>query len=160
VLSSGDLATPIPDIGPGAAFSDLRMPKRGKVKDLRVGVRLDHTFTGQLRIFLRDAARATNFLIPLSIENGGSGDDFGTGPNDCSGTMTVFDDDAATPITAASPPFAGALRPEQPLSLYKKAKAYGPWRLSVADLSVAPGDTGVLGCWELEIVYKPKRKKR
>jgi Proprotein convertase P-domain len=98
--------------------------------------------------------------VDLSTDNGGAGDDYGLGANDCSGTFTIFDDAAATPITAALPPFAGTFKPEQSLSSLNGERRRGTWSLSVADLSTTPGDTGTFGCWQLEITYKPKRKKR
>ena len=40
-----------------------------------------------------------NTVIPLVTNRGSSGANFGTGPNDCSGTPTVIDDQAATAIS-------------------------------------------------------------
>ena len=49
--------------------------------------------------------------IILSDDNGGGSDNYGSGATDCSGTPTVFDDEAATSITVGAAPFAGSFIP-------------------------------------------------
>ncbi len=46
---------------------------------------------------------------------------------------TVFDDQAATAITAGAAPFTGRFRPEQPLSAFNGRDGNGTWRLLVTD---------------------------
>jgi len=58
-----------------------------------------------------------NTTVPLATNRGSSGQNFGTGNNDCTGVHTVFDDAAATAISAGAAPFAGSFKPESPLQL-------------------------------------------
>lgn len=51
-----------------------------------------------------------NTTIPLVANRGSSGDNFGTGNNDCSGTPTTFDDQASTAISAGTPPYAATFK--------------------------------------------------
>ena len=71
------------------------------------------------------------------------------GANDCSGTPTVFDDGAATAISAGTAPFAGTFRPEAPLSALNGELVTGTWKLRVTD-TAAPGH-GTVGCVSLEL---------
>jgi subtilisin-like proprotein convertase family protein len=77
----------------------------GAVADVNVKVRLNHTFDGdlELRLIAPDGT-----VVMLSDNRGSSGDNFGTGANDCSGTPTVFDDSASTAIATGTAPFAGS----------------------------------------------------
>ena len=56
----------------------------------------------------------------LTNRNGGSGDNF---------TNTVFDDEAATSITAGAAPFTGSFRPVDALSAFDGQTVQGPWVL-------------------------------
>ena len=84
---------------------------------------------------------------------GGSGQNFGTGANDCSGTPTVFDDAAATSITTGTAPFAGTFRPEGLLSTFNGKAINGTWRLRVSDTAAL--DTGTVGCVTLDFSRQP-----
>jgi len=64
-------------------------------------------------------------------------------------TVTVFDDSAASLITAGVAPFAGTFRPEQPLSALNGKPTKGTWKLRVSDDE--PPDTGLVGCVQLEV---------
>ena len=109
-------------------------------------VRANHTFDGDLVFQLVGPDGTT---VPLATNRGSSGDNFGSGANDCSGTPTVFDDAAATAIGTGLAPFAGSFKPESPLSVFNGKAVTGQWKLRVAD--TAAGDTGTLGCVQLEI---------
>jgi subtilisin-like proprotein convertase family protein len=89
---------------------------------MAVTVNISHTFASDLIIWLEgpDGTR-----VELSSSNGGF-----LQPNY---TNTVFADDAATSITAASPPFTGRFRPEQPLSGFVGKNPNGTWKLIVTD---------------------------
>jgi subtilisin-like proprotein convertase family protein len=145
--SSGNVAVPIPD--EGQAEVPINVSDFGVVADINVRVRLNHTFDGDLEIRLI-APDGTQVL--LSDNRGGAGQNFGTGANDCSGTPTVFDDEAATPIASGSAPFAGSFRPDQPLSAMDGKGTNGTWRLRVND--TAGLDTGTIGCVTLEITRR------
>ncbi len=62
---------------------------------------------------------------------------------------TIFDDSAATHISAGSPPYGGSYIPYQPLSAFIGENAGGVWTLSIADL--VGWDWGSLDAWALEI---------
>ena len=74
--------------------------------------------------------------VRLANRNGSSGDNF---------TSTVFDDEAATAISAGAAPFTGSFRPVQPLTAFDGQTIAGTWTLRVAD--VAGEDVGTLSAW-------------
>jgi subtilisin-like proprotein convertase family protein len=109
---------------------------------------LTHTFDADLTISL---IGPDGTIIPLSIENGGSANDYGTACSPAT-SRTTFDDGAANYITHGSAPFVGTFRPEKPLSLFNGksgAAANGTWKLRITDSFT--GDTGILQCWSLNI---------
>ena len=149
VYSSGNIAVAIPDNnGTGAAVT-ISVPDLGTITDVNVRIRLNHTNDGDLALGLDHA----NSGLALSNNNGGTGDNFGSGANDCSGTMTVFDSGAATSITAGTAPFAGTFQPQSGLSIFNGLPLQGDWIVRVID-SVA-GNTGTIGCVQLEITFDP-----
>jgi len=145
VYSSGNIAVPIPDNDPTGASVTINVPDTGPVTDVNVRVRLNHTNDSDLAIGLNHSSSGN----ALSNNNGGTGDNYGTGNNDCSGTKTVFDDEAATAISAGTAPFAGAFQPQSGLTIHDGASKLGTWTVTVLD-SVS-GGTGTIGCVELEI---------
>lgn len=159
--SSGPVNTPIPDGsfplpgggGVGTAVHDLRAKKKGKVKDVNVSVRITHSYDRDLELWLMSPNRT---IVKLALRRGGVGNDFGQGPPDCTGTHTVFDDQAPTAIGDAGAPFAGSFRPDQPLSVLNGSQGKGAWSLFVVD-SATP-DSGMLHCWGLTIASKAKKK--
>jgi subtilisin-like proprotein convertase family protein len=142
--SSGNIAVPIPDLT--SAEVPITVPDVGVVSDINVKLRLNHTFDGDLDIFLIGPDGTT---VELSTDNGGAGDNFGSGANDCSGNPTIFDDEAGTAITAGTVPFVGPHRPEQMLSGFDGKRSQGTWKLRIED--DAGGDIGTIGCVQLEI---------
>lgn len=142
--SSGNIAVPIPDVS--SVDVPINVPDVGSVQDVNVRVRLNHTFDGDLDISL---IHPDGTIIPLSNNRGGAGANFGTGANDCSGTPTVFDDEAAATIASGVAPFAGSFRPDAPLSGFDGKLSQGTWRLRVADTGAL--DVGTIGCVTLEI---------
>ncbi|MGH9968787.1 MAG: proprotein convertase P-domain-containing protein, partial [Pyrinomonadaceae bacterium] len=136
--STGNIAVPIPDVA--TVEVPITVPDNGVVNDVNVRVRLNHTFDGDLVISL---VHPDGTVIPLASNRGGSGQNFGTGANDCSGTPTVFDDEAGTAISAGIAPFAGSFRPESPLSGMDGKPTPGTWKLRVADTAAL--DVGTIG---------------
>jgi len=118
----------------------------GTITGVKVKIRLNHTFDADLDIAL---ISPNGTVVDLSSDNGGAGDNFGSGNADCTGTYTIFDDAAATAITAGVAPFAGSYRPESPLSALNTGPAGGTWTLRITD--DLGGDVGTLYCWELEL---------
>jgi len=142
--SSGNIAVPIPD--QTTVDIPINVSDVGAVADINVRTRLDHTFDGDLTMTLIGPDGTS---VPLVFLRGGSGANFGTGTNDCSGVPTVFDDSASTPIFAGTAPFAGAFRPETPLSAFNGKQLNGLWILRVTDIRVL--NVGTIGCVTLEI---------
>ncbi|MCM3873951.1 MAG: proprotein convertase P-domain-containing protein, partial [Pyrinomonadaceae bacterium] len=142
--SSGNIAVPIPDVA--TVEVPISVPDSGLIQDVNVRVRLNHTFDGDLVISL---VHPDGTVIALSNNRGGSGANYGTGANDCSGTPTVFDDEAGATIASGVAPFAGSFRPDSPLSGFDGKLSSGTWKLRVADTAAL--DVGTIGCVILEI---------
>jgi autotransporter-associated beta strand protein len=115
------------------------------LKRVGVSLHLTHTTVEDLNLALIAPDGTT---IELSSDNGATGDDYGT---DCADTArTVFSDAATTSITAATAPFVGTFRPEQPLAAFNGqngADVNGTWNLRLTD--DAGGGVGTLRCWSL-----------
>ncbi len=132
--NSTDVPKAIPD--QGTVESILNIGSTAKISDLNVRVsQITHTFDGDLVISVIGPDGTT---VLLSNRRGGSGFNF---------TDTVFDDEAATAISAGSAPFTGSFRPEQPLSVFDGQQAAGQWKLRISD--EAGDDTGTLSGWGL-----------
>jgi uncharacterized repeat protein (TIGR01451 family) len=142
--SSGNLSTPLPDNT--TVDIPITVADVGAVADINVRVRLNHAFDGDVEIRL---VHPDGTSVLLSDNRGGTGTNYGSGANDCSGTHTVFDDSAPTAIGAGVAPFAASFRPEQPLAAFNGKPTAGVWKLRVSD--TANGDTGTMGCAQLEI---------
>lgn len=142
--TTGNIAVPIPDVN--TVDVPINVPDLGRIGDVNVRVRLNHTFDGDLVLRLIHPDGTT---VTLAQNRGGSGDNFGTGANDCSGNPTTFDDQALTPISGGSAPFSGSFIPETPLAALNTKLMNGTWRLQVAD--TASLDVGTIFCVTLEI---------
>jgi subtilisin-like proprotein convertase family protein len=108
------------------------------VTDLNVTVNITHTWDGDMALVLIAPNGDTSVLFN---QRGGSGDNL---------TATVFDDEAATAISAGVAPFTGSFRPETTLSVFDgmpAAVANGTWQIDVFDFFT--GDTGTLVDWTL-----------
>ena len=138
-------------------FSVRRVPKDagpagGKVVQVEsVGLRISHSFDRDVTAFL---VSPTGLVDPLVLGRGDKGDNFGTGATDCSGTLTTFTDTSRTAIGEGAVPFAGAFKPEAPLSVFTGSRAAGVWRVVVSD--GAPGDTGMLHAVSFRVKYRYK----
>jgi hypothetical protein len=148
-FDSNAAGTPIPDLA--TVNIPVNVPDAGLVEDVNVGVRLNHTFDADLQLNILDPA-GRNVL--LAQNRGGAGDNYGTGANDCTGTLTTFDDEAATGIAAGVAPFTGSFRPEgvppaAGLSTFDGRGMNGTWTFRVADQAAL--DVGTFGCARLTI---------
>lgn len=152
--SSGNIGVAIPDAtatgSPGFVENALTVADVGQVTDVNVRVRIDHTFDRDLVVTL---VGPDGTVAALTADNGAAENDYGTGADTCSGTFTVFDDAAATAISATTAPFAGTFRPESPLSVFNGKASNGTWKLQLSDRQNV--DTGTLFCWQLDITRKP-----
>ncbi|MFL6373717.1 MAG: carboxypeptidase regulatory-like domain-containing protein [Pyrinomonadaceae bacterium] len=147
-VTTGNIATAIPDV----TTVDIPLPNISQsgslVADVNVKVRLNHTFDGDLNLSL---VAPDNTIVPLATRRPGAGvagANYGSGINDCSGTPTIFDDSAATTIAAGAVPYAGTFKPESPLSILNGKSISGVWKLRVSDNAAA--DTGTVGCVSLD----------
>ena len=143
-FSSGNVNTPIAD--DATVEVPIEVTASGPVGMALVSLRLDHTFDGELAISL---IAPDGTAVSLANHRGGSGDNFGTGANDCSGTPSLFADFASTSITTSAAPFSGELRPESPLGAFAGHEMHGTWKLRVTDSDA--GDAGVIGCVKLDL---------
>ena len=151
VVSSGAVDLPIPETAGSSLEDDIVGVDLGdgfenaRVTDVNLHVRINHSKDDDLRISLTH----DGMTVPVARENGGDGDDYGTGSG-CAGTFTVLDDEATTDISAGSAPFSGSFTPENPLSAFDGKIAEGDWKLKIVDDS-DNAETGTLVCWKLEI---------
>jgi uncharacterized repeat protein (TIGR01451 family) len=143
--SSGNLSTAIPDNA--SLENTIAVPDAGEIVDVKVAVNIAHTQDDQLNI---DLVGPDGALVRLSHDQGGSGNNYGTG-TDCSGGFTEFSDGATTSINAGVAPFVGSFRPEQALAAFAGRPSNGPWKLVVRDDGA--GVVGTLWCWKLTMTF-------
>ncbi len=105
--------------------------------DVNVSIRLTHFYNSDLAITLI-APNGTR--VPLSTNRGGNSRDY---------ILTVFDDEATSPISSGTGPFTGSFQPESPLSVLDGINVNGTWTLEIADQAL--GDIGSLLEWGIEL---------
>jgi subtilisin-like proprotein convertase family protein len=128
-------------ITPGnIVYSVINVPQSLTVASVKVQVNITYPLDSNLRIDLvyYDNSGLRRSILTLS-------DFVGTGANF---QDTTFDDAAATPIAAGTPPFAGSYRPSDPLSALAGHNAQGYWVLEVGSFA---GRTGAVNSWSLII---------
>ncbi len=140
-FSSGNIAAVIPDNTPTGTVFGIDVPNEGIGVQATVGVRLNHAYDSDLEMYL---VSPLGTVVPLSIQHGGDGDNYGSGANSCAGTKTLFTDLAATSISQGSPPFAGQFKPDSPIASALGEPSDGRWRLAFRD--IAAPDFGTIGC--------------
>lgn len=145
-FSTGSISKAIND--QDVRFQKIQVRKRGKLRDLDVAVRADHTEIEDLTLLLESPKGK---FVKL-YTNAASGDDLGSGSDSCGGTPTVFDDEAATPVENGTAPLDGRFRPEQSLSKFNRSQIRGKWTLIISDGD--GGDSGTLFCAKLQMRYK------
>jgi subtilisin-like proprotein convertase family protein len=134
-------------VNPGTVFGaspqivnvPVNFATAGIITDVDVTVNMPHTFIGDVTVSVRSPGLQTSTLIN---RRGGSGDNM---------TNTVFDDEAATAITAGTPPYTGSFRPESPLSALDGGVMNGAWQLTFNDQ--ATGDSGTIQNCTIEVDY-------
>ncbi len=124
----------------------VEIPDSGTVREISVGLRVDHTWMSDLTISLRHPDGTTVILMD---KEGSSGNDLGSGSKDCSGQMTVFDDDAQTSVIDGSAPYLGSFSPEESLSTFEGLATSGTWYIEVKDSFGM--DEGNVFCVDLEV---------
>jgi M6 family metalloprotease-like protein len=142
-LDAAGVPAAIPDLTTIYITNTASLPSPNWLDDVNASVRLDHTYDGDLVLAL---LHPDSTEVILANQRGGSGNDYGSGS-----VRTVFDDQAAAPITSGSPPFAGSYRPEGLLSALNGKTANGAWRLRITD--AAHTDTGTAIAFGLTLVW-------
>lgn len=111
------------------------------ITDVNFTLSLTHTYDSDLVITL---IAPDNTAVTLFNRRGGSGDNL---------TNTLFNDEAATAISAGRAPFTGSFKPESPLSAFDGRNPVGTWTLRVQD--VARQDVGKVTGFTLDIATSP-----
>jgi len=163
-FSSGPINRAIPDSSSAVVFfieDSIKIKKKGRIKDVNVGVRITHPDSRFIHVELGNVGGAPGFASLTtdgfrSLANPKAAD-FGSGTPDCTGSVTTFDSDAPIPITQGATPYAGAFAPMSTLNVFDRKQLKGKWRLELGDIQ--PGDAGVLNCWQLTVRYKPQKRK-
>jgi subtilisin-like proprotein convertase family protein len=137
--SSTGSSVAIPDNDPAGASKTIGVSDTETVSDVDVLVNITHPYVGDLVLSLIPPVGPE---IVLSARHGGGGDNY---------TGTLFDDEAATPISAGSAPYSGSYRPDSPLSAADGISAVGDWILKVVDQ--AGGDIGDIDSWTLRLAF-------
>lgn len=127
-ICSTTLPKPIPDMI--NVIDTIVVSGEGNIIDLNVKVNINHTWTGDLGIYLTGPDGQE---ITLSSAVGSSGDNY---------TNTIFDDEAEQGIQGSEPPFTGSFKPTGSLSTFDGQAIAGNWILRIYD--TANGDTGTL----------------
>ena len=135
--------TPIAIVDNTTFTSDVTVTEDETVLDVEVGLDITHTYDGDLDIFL---IGPEGTRVELTSDNGGTGEDF---------IDTIFDDEAATPITSGSAPFTGRFQPEGSLATLDAIPAAGTWTLEVTD--DAGLDQGQLNGWSLILTFEARQ---
>jgi subtilisin-like proprotein convertase family protein len=144
-FGTGSISKPIAD--QDVLFQKINVGAQGRLKDLNVAVRADHTQIEDLTLLLESPRGKVIKLFTNAV----SGGDLGSGADSCGGDPTVFDDEATTNVESGTAPLAGSFRPEQSLSKFDGKPIHGRWRLIVSDGD--GGDDGTLFCAKLQMKY-------
>jgi subtilisin-like proprotein convertase family protein len=131
----------IPDSGDSAAM-ELTVSEDIVISDLDVTVNVDHTWMGDLDLYLVSPQDTVVHLAPQ-----GTGDTL-EGYVDCR-----FDDEAALSITQGFYPFTGRYRPVGSLSALHDRTTAGTWRLRAVDR--AADDVGNIRDFTLHVRGEP-----
>lgn len=135
---SPDTPKTIPEASSFNTILNLPLPDDARVVvDVDVRVDIVHPFVGSVRLYLR---HPDGTLITLVDRRGGNAANF---------SDTIFDDEAATPISQGTAPWTGRYRPDTTLSRLDGKLAQGTWRLEVHD--DLPGNGGTVRAVELRL---------
>ncbi|MFT3981256.1 MAG: gliding motility-associated C-terminal domain-containing protein [Ferruginibacter sp.] len=108
-----------------------------------VCINITHPYDDELEIVL---TAPDGTVVPLTIQNGGSGDNY---------TNTCFSATATNPIKFGTAPFTGSFLPEGHLGAVNNGQnANGVWRLCIQDRRTA-ANNGTLNNWSLTFNNSP-----
>jgi subtilisin-like proprotein convertase family protein len=128
--------TPGPIVGGYISISSISIGQNVTVADMNIKVNISYPYDSDLYIHL---VSPTGVNVDLSDFEGGFGSNF---------QNTIFDSQAATPISSGSAPFAGSYQPEMTLNVFNGENAKGTWELWVEDWGF---DNGTLNSWSIII---------
>ena len=158
-FSSGDLNVPLP-AGQATGLNVFKqtLKPQGKITDVNVSVRLTNSNPNGDFKHLISLRGPNNGYVGLAGERAGAG--YGAGPSSCTGSPTIFDDEAtvAWADPGAVAPFVGPHRPSEPLTAFDGSSPKGAWDLLITS-NYGNFGSPVLNCWQLTITYKAKKKK-
>jgi len=140
--TSQTIAAPPSQGTPSTLNSTLTVPGfNGTFKSAKVSVQLNISFPTDSGLSVRLIA-PDGTAVTLFSGVGGNGSNF---------TNTIFDDSAATSITAGTAPFTGAFKPSGPgtLSNFNGKSIEGNWTLQV--VNSRNGAVGTLNSWSLSV---------
>jgi subtilisin-like proprotein convertase family protein len=110
----------------------------GVIEDLDVRVNLLHVYVGDLTLTL---IAPSGQRVPLFNRHGDFNDNI----------VTTFNDEAASDITAGTPPYFGSFRPFHPLFDLDGGSPNGVWRLEIVD--ALAGGEGTLRSWSMRVAH-------
>jgi hypothetical protein len=154
---------------PAASFAlRVKVPKfRGRNQNGVItsfhaaGVRISHTDDGDLALFLvSPGGRAVALSTYRDDSADKSGDGYGSGPLNCTGSIVQFGDQFPSSVakpgnTGNGAPITGTFTPEQPLSTFVGGPARGFWTLIVQDIQ--PTDIGQINALSLNFTYRYRK---
>jgi subtilisin-like proprotein convertase family protein len=130
----------------GDAISVISVDRPGVITDLNVGLLINHTWVGDLRVTLTHVDTGT--AVTLIDRPGSPATSLGCSGNNINATL---DDEASLLVEgqclAATPTISGSLKPNNPLSAFDGENVGGTWRLTVTDWATL--DDGFLEAWSL-----------
>lgn len=118
----------------------------------QVCIKINHTYDADLDIYL---VAPDGTIVELSTDNGGSGDNYGSGTSNNNSPYTCFTMTSSTSITSGSAPFtSGPYLPEGNLGDVNNGQnPNGTWQLCVTD--DACSDDGFINYWEIKFSNTP-----
>ncbi|MFZ4575251.1 MAG: proprotein convertase P-domain-containing protein, partial [Phycisphaerales bacterium] len=146
--------TPVAILDTPTIDNSITVPDSFVLADVNVQINITHTFDADLDIVLLPPGGTT--YVHLATDVGGGGDNF---------VNTIFDQQAATAITAGAAPFTGSFRPEGGVAAWVGTipltgltalanldtligtNSAGTWTLRIDD--DAGGDVGTLNGWSV-----------
>jgi len=120
----------------------IYIPDHFIIDDLDVVLTISHTNVFDLQISIRHPTGPTCWLNSPDLGNAVMGPNY---------ILTIFDDEAGTPIEQGAPPYTGRFTPLEgnTLSIFDGRDAFGTWRLRIYDWYYS--DSGTLDSFEITI---------
>jgi subtilisin-like proprotein convertase family protein len=126
---------------PDTATLTMTVPADIPIRDLDVGLNLEHTWRGDLRIWLQSPLGTEVLLVDSDMDD--YHDNYDVRLDDESpNVLNDGDDDSVAP-----PYYDRTAARDEALSAFDGQNALGEWTLSICDMW--PGDTGTLNLWTL-----------